>query len=482
MSRELQELKQRQEEASVAKRVAEQMEEIAHDQRMLSDAQRDSAEKQRHLAEDYAREAERESRLAHEAETKANEARNEAVIASQQATRERHKAEEKEQEAIRAKNSADTLSYRNLARSLGSASILARSGGNTVLARQLAYTAWHFQKKYDEDVYQAEVFKALMSDDAQEQMTPHHSAIYDVDVSTDGKAVMACSGYGEIMRWEGGRLRTLFWNKRYDFRSMVQARDYIWALDFNGSICKIGYNGMLEEYTLPAGEYFFLQWMTDGKLLASARHHVASFDVNTHKSHIMVEKRDRMLRSTALTSDEALFFYDDGSVGSITLATEQFRMKKTPITEVVTTAYFDAEGETMYVGLQTGGIAVVKKDGKLQQMLVGHTAAVTEITLLKKEHLLVSAGRDKEVHIWDLDRVAKPGRVLSTSYSVEGWPLCTAAIGSQLACGMSTGKLSLWELSPERLAQATYERIDKGLTPEEWNNFVGTQVPYVKLK
>lgn len=147
MQAELQRLKEGEEKASVAKRVAEQMEEIARDQRMMSDAQRDSAEKQRLLAEEYAREAQRESELAREAEAKANAARQEAEAASQEAQRERAKAEEKELEALRSKNDADTLGYRNLARTLGNASVLARENDNLTLARKLALTSWYFQRE-----------------------------------------------------------------------------------------------------------------------------------------------------------------------------------------------------------------------------------------------------------------------------------------------------------------------------------------------
>lgn len=482
MEAELQRLKDGEEKASVAKRVAEQMEEIAHDQRMMSDAQRDSAEKQRLLAEEYAREAERESQLAREAEAKANAARQEAEASSLEAQRERAKAEQKEMEALRSKNDADTLGYRNLARTLGNASVLARENDNLTLARKLALTSWYFQERYGDDKYQAEVFRALVSDDIVETMSPSHSAIYDIDMSYDGKAFVICTGYGEILKWKDGNLKTIFSDKKYDWRGMIQTQGGMWALSFNGSLCHIGNTGKMEEYTLPGAEYFMLKELPDGRLLACARHRAVLFDVQKRVPFVVREELNKRFNVMAITHHEVLYFFSDGSVGITDLATGRYSTPRPSGKNIVTAAQFDKRTDILYVGLSSGNIMVMQKGGVLYKQLVGHKAAITGLTLVPKENLLLSIGRDKELHMWNLDRLDKVRNVVSTSYKFDVWPMCIEAVGSKMLCGMSTGKITQWELSVEQLAKATRDRLTEGLSESEWNHYVGSRVEYMKLK
>ena len=482
METELQRLKDGEERASVAKRVAEQMEEIAHDERVMSDAQRDSAERQRLLAEEYARQAEKESRAAREAEAKANVARGQAEDASREAERERAKAEQKEQEALRSKNDADTLSYRNLARTLGNASVLARDNDNLTLARQLALTAWYFQQKYGDNDYQAEVFRALVGDDIREAMTPAHSAVYDIDVTTDGKAFAICSGYGEILQWKNGDMQTVFSDKRYDWRGMVQEKDAVWAMSYGGSLCRISHNGTMQEYRLPGSEYFYIEQLPDGRLLACARHRVVLFDVKTRQSLVLREEATRRFNTVAVTRQEVMYFYDNGSVGNTTTNDWQYHDLRGAGGDVVTRAHYDAASDMLYVGLASGNINVMMQGGRLYKTLVGHKAAITDMALAAQEGLLLSVGRDKELHIWNLKNMDKVSNVVSTSYKFDAWPMCVEVTGSKMLCGMSTGKVSQWELSPELLAKSTRDRIPEGLSRSDWNHYVGTRIGYVKLK
>ena len=326
LERENARLKQGEEDAAVDRRVSEQMAEIARDQRLLSDAQRDSAEKQRTLAEELRAEAQRESQAARAAEAQANTARREAEAASEEAKRERSRALLQEEAALRSKRATDTLRYRDLARLLGSRSLLARESGNDSLARKLAYTAWYFLSSYGNNVYQPEVFQALGYDDKMEASSPHHSAIYDVDKSVDGKSCIVCTGYGEVLRWRGGKVETLFFDKRYDLRSMVQEPDAVWTLSFDGHLLHISATGkqqQMEDFVLPEGEYFHLQDLPEGRLLAGARHQVVIFDIKTRSILTVRPFPEKRLLTTMPTKKEVFFFYDNGTIGRTPYSTKR---------------------------------------------------------------------------------------------------------------------------------------------------------------
>ena len=485
LERENARLKQGEEDAAVDRRVSEQMAEIARDQRLLSDAQRDSAEKQRTLAEELRAEAQRESQAARAAEAQANVARREAESASEEAKRERSRALLQEEAALRSKRATDTLRYRDLARLLGSRSLLARESGNDSLARKLAYTAWYFLSSYGNNFYQPEVFQALGYDDKMEASSPHHSAIYDVDKSVDGKSCIVCTGYGEVLRWRGGKVETLFFDKRYDLRSMVQEPDAVWTLSFDGHLLHISATGkqqQMEDFVLPEGEYFHLQELPEGRLLAGARHQVVIFDIKTRSILTVRPFPEKRLLTTMPTKKEVFFFYDNGTIGRTPYSTKRNSEVPSPIKEPITAAHYDETSNLAYVGCQSGRIYVLKEGGIIYTRLLGHSSAITDFTFMPEQHLMLSTGRDKELHIWDVRRIRAGKPVESTRHRMDSWPLSLAPIGSRVVCGLVNGKLIMWEFAVDKLAQATRNRISSGLNENEWNTFVGAKVDYVKLK
>lgn len=485
LERENARLRQGEEDAAVDRRVSEQMADIARDQRLISDAQRDSAEKQRSLAEELRAEAQRESHAAHEAEAQANAARREAEAASVEAKRERSKALQQEQAALRSKRETDTLRYRDLARLLGGRSLLARENGNDSLARKLAYTAWYFQKTYGTNQYQPEVFQALVYDDKKEASTQYHSAIYDVDSSMDGKSCIACSGYGEVLRWKGGKdVETLFFDKRYDLRSMVQEQNAVWALSYDGHLLHISATGkqQTEDYILPQGEYFHLQGLPDGLLLAGARHLVVIFNPKEPANLRKREFPEKRLLTTMPTKNEVFYFYDNGTIGCTPYRTRQHKDDvASPVKEPITAARYDESSGLGFVGGNSGRIYVLKGN-RLIKTLVGHSSSVTDFNIMQRERLLLSVGHDKELHIWDLNRIEEQGSTESTKYKLNSWPLTVSNIGSKVTCGLANGKLIMWEFDVNKLAEATRNRISEGLSHDEWNQLVGARVDYVKLK
>ena len=116
-------------DAAIVKRVSQQMEDIAYQQKAISDQQRDRAEEQSVLATRNAARAEMESRAAREAESKANAAADVAERERANAERQQEIALEQRDEANHAKNVADTLNRRTQARSLAASSMVRREAG-----------------------------------------------------------------------------------------------------------------------------------------------------------------------------------------------------------------------------------------------------------------------------------------------------------------------------------------------------------------
>ena len=149
------------EDAAIVKRVSQQMEDIAYQQKAISDQQRDRAEEQSILAIRNAARAEMESRAAREAEHKANAAADVAEQERANAERQQLIALEQRDEATYARNVADTLNRRTQARSLAVTSQVRREAGEPETADLLAFASWYFLKNNRGNQFNSETFKAL---------------------------------------------------------------------------------------------------------------------------------------------------------------------------------------------------------------------------------------------------------------------------------------------------------------------------------
>ncbi|MBR5906577.1 MAG: hypothetical protein IKZ51_09030, partial [Bacteroidales bacterium] len=161
MQEEMDRLVESEKDAAIVKRVSQQMEDIAYQQKAISDRQRDRAEEQSILATQNAARAEMESRAAHEAELKANAAATLAEKERANAEKQQAIAVEQRDEATYARNVADTLNRRTQARSLAVSSQVRREAGETEVADLLAYASWYFLKNNRGNQYYSETFKSL---------------------------------------------------------------------------------------------------------------------------------------------------------------------------------------------------------------------------------------------------------------------------------------------------------------------------------
>jgi len=127
-----------------------QMEEIANQQWIISDEQRREAEEQTIVANEQRQQAEIERKNAQIAEYK-------AVEASKVAQNQREIAEQQRLEAEHSRRIADTLSYVNLGRTLGTLSLNQLEIGNKELANLLGYASYLFTQRYHGDINKSAV-------------------------------------------------------------------------------------------------------------------------------------------------------------------------------------------------------------------------------------------------------------------------------------------------------------------------------------
>lgn len=514
---DLKRMESAQKDAAIVKRVSQQMEDIAYQQKAISDQQRDRAEEQSVLAMRNAQRAEMESRAAHEAELKANAAAKTAQEERANAERQQEIALEQRDEATHARNVADTLNRRTQARSLAVSSQVRREAGENEVADLLAYASWYFLKNNNGNQYYSDTFKSLiLATDGIPRLKMKENGAVNAISQVPGREeqCVAVTNYGEV-EWLtatfGGQTRrissrTLLFNPEYDFRDVKVVGTGIYALSFNGRLCVLDFKGNLEVLELPLDDCFKLVELAD-RLLIAGRNDLCWYSLRDNK----VSDRISLAKPLSAIVDREnviCLFYADGSYAEMNGSGKI--EEKTPLLKmVVTAAYYDKSTECLLLGVNDGTVYPVNKFNRPIETLAAHKSRCMSITM--HDDVVVSGGYDKSVYIWKMDnlmfesglnfreemklnesvanRVVKANEIptewlVPVDYTFDGWTLavCGDSDGKSVWVGTSAGSVMMFNSSADDMAQQLYHKLDRNLTQQEWTRYVGISIPYMKFK
>ena len=504
-----------QKDAAIVKRVSQQMEDIAYQQKAISDQQRDRAEEQSALATRNAERAEMESRAARAAELKANAAAETAEQERANAERQQEIALEQRDEATHAKNVADTLNRRTQARSLAVSSQVRREAGEEEVADLLAYGSWYFLKNNRGNQYYSETFKSLTlaTDGISRHKMRENGAVNAIAaLPSSVEQCIAVTNFGEV-EWltvtygsDGRNIssRSLLFNSDFDFRDVVAESQRIYAISVNGPLCILDFKGNLNTVQLASDNYFKLIKVND-RLLIAGRHSLCWFSDGKISGRMEL---NRELSAIVEREGVICLFYADGSYAE--MSTQGRIEQKTPLLSMpVTAAYYDSKSGCLLLGVKDGTVYPVNKYNRVIETLAAHKAKCASITML--DGIVISGGYDKSVFIWCMDnllfesglnfreemelkenvtnRVMKSNEIptewlVPVDYNFDGWTLsvCGDADGKSVWVGTSAGNVMFMNTSADDMARQLHNKINRNLTQQEWIRYVGVSIPYMEFK
>jgi WD40 repeat protein len=510
MQEEMDRLIEAEKDAAIVKRVSQQMEDIAYQQKAISDQQRDRAEEQSLLATRNAERAEMESRAAHEAEKKANAAADVAEKERANAERQQMIAVEQRDEATYARNVADTLNRRTQARSLAVSSQVRREAGEPEVADLLAYASWYFLKNNRGNQYFADTFKslALATNGSLRYKVKENGAVNAISQvpGTPGQCVVV-TNYGEVEWLTAGPNRIdstpLLFNSAYDFRDVLVIDGKIYALSVRGPLCILDFNGEMKEIPLPQENYFKMLPMGGGLLLAGRQ----SISWYSDGKITGSETLGKTLSALVNRNGTICLFFKDGSYAEMD-ATGNVEEKKPYLPNVVTAAYYDEDTDCLLLGTEDGTVYPVNKYNRVMETLAAHKSRCVSITMLGS--VVVTGGYDKTAYIWNMDnlmfesgmsfreelnekntvrRAVNSSKIptewlVPVDYTYDGWTLsvCGDADGKTVWIGTSAGNVILLNSSADDMAHQLYNKINRNLTQQEWTRYVGASIPYMTFK
>ena len=532
LNNRIEEMKSAERNALITKRISEQMEDIAYEQKALSDKQRERAEEQSRLADIERGKAELERGLAVKAEQQARasaqEAENMRAIAEQQSTL----ATQNMEEALKARSHADTLFYQSLARSLAQTSITQYKSGDKSLAALLAYSAWYYTDKFKGNVYHQDIYTALLDNAPRAKMrigrvSGNPRAMAKLPYSSDKnakKGYIIATDYGEISNFvprvnskgfvDNYDEQTIFNNPNYLFRDVCVANGNILALDVSGTLVKTSFTGTstgtnnkrnrnefagrgqrpgqqikedglisrkyLPMSNMPQERWCHLLQNSEGKIIAVGEHQVVWLDASG-TSILYTHNIEDEISEAGVFENVLVIFTKTGKLHS-------FRNGKPSVSKQISlprnnpvSYYYYMKGKGMHVlGTEDGDVLMYDKDMKYVRSLVGHSGAITHM-----EHLgwcLATSSYDHRICLWNLEDLNTQIAPIEVHY--DKWPLSftTNKDNWTLIVGLADGDIESLHISVEDNKDNVHDHIERDFTPQEWEYYIGEGVKYRRFK
>lgn len=468
--------------STIDRSVSAQMEQIANEQREISDEKREEALQQTRVANEMRLRSEIERLNAVEAERNAIASEKKALDASAVAESQRKIAEHQRIQAEISKRVADTLSYIALGRSLGSISTIQYQAGNKEIANLLSYASYLFTSRYHGDIYNPAVFQSLMqSSESMVSWTEHTGAIMNLDfLPNEVNKLITVSNYGEITLCErkDNHLLTkiLFKKKEYDFRDLFidKVTKTIYAISRTGDMVIIPENLKgIKTVSIDKMEHpMRINYINEDNLLIIGEKSLAQFD---KKRQIIRNVKQTPFHIVASTRKQNLpILFDDKGQMHLVKGLETFITTKVPVPGNVT-AYCESKNTGFEAfGMSDGTIWLVDKQGKAQKLL-GHRSRISKLKMNGRR--LFSSSYDGQVNLWIADNEKiEPMTLLQTN----NWITCFTFDTSKNTFWMGDikGNLTAVNISIPAMVEEVQKRQKRNLTAEEWNYFIGQNIPY----
>lgn len=478
LSAQLEKLRTSDKQSFIVRQISKQMEEIAQGQKDISDKRRIEAEAQTLIAEDMRMRADEEKRNALIAEGQAIEASKVAKQEQREANEQRKIAEASRNQAVAEKNRADTLAYIALGRSLGSKSTFQYNAGNYELARILAYYSWLFTTRYGGNVFDGVIYSALLNASGTKQsIEVSKSAV--TSLSGINNTIYITTKYGEVKQYNGSinsnNCKTVFSNKNYDFRDCcIDDKGNVWALTVDGQLLHDG--DRLPSVRLSSGEKFFkIMNLGSDKLCAVSS---TSLFIVPISSPTKFEK----VASGHFTAAEPIgknvrIATSAGELWSINANGKIAKSKLPQNVGLICTMAWSNNGRGA-LGNTKGEIFILDNHGTNYLDIKAHKSSVSRVGFVND--YLFSSGYDGYLYMWNI----QGNKYESTTLTAESSWIQNMYISSGnqvvLLC-LASGKISQVYINPNSLAKSIKTHLKKGLTQQDWNYYIGSQIPYEKI-
>lgn len=469
-------------EAQEQRNIAEKQTLEAIKQKVLADKQSTIAQQQRSIAE-------KQSEIANAKSIEANEQKNLAQKNAKEALDQKAAAEKAKEEALnrRMLSIAQSISIKSL-----------QIDEDKDLKALLAYQAYVFNKRYNGPEQNTDVYGGLYSalsslnSKGYNIFKAHTDAVNAVAFDHTANIFYSAGGDGKVMKWDIADttrkpyilMDNLMVNKSLDIsidnrwlaigttgkgiiisdlRNNTNPPRYLNNLGKNVQAIKISHDNNL---IISASDNNIEEWdiaSNSGKIVASTDGNILSLSLSPDSKLIAVGTRN----------GEIIIINRDNSYSQTSI----FKEPKNQIHAVA----FNRKGDL----LASGGIQGYLKlwnvaDKKILFNVKGHNSRIVDIKFSPNDKLIATSSYDGNILIWNSnnpnDQPVKLKQheywVLSLDFNPSGDYLVSGSIKED--------RIILWPIKTSDMASSVKKQIKRNFTKEEWNTYIGNDIPYEK--
>jgi hypothetical protein len=469
------------EEAQREKIRAEEAKIQAEEAKIQAEQARIAAEKSAIEAKNQQKQAEISAKQAKQAQAEAENQKSIALLNEQKAKQQQERAEREEE-------SAKKLRFMALAQSLSVKSLqLDDSTQKALVARQ----AFLFNKEYNNNALDPDVYAGLYS----AQKTVEGPKANQLLEGGHKNAVQAIAFFKNSLYTSGSDGALKQWDMKAGKASDLNQSFYIYktmCISPQGDVVALGTDeGPIQllsakTQSLPvlleghAGGVWEVAFADNGQQVVSigADNTLKMQAVQAGGTPTVIAKLSEAPRAMLLKGKEVLVLTKKGKLLKFPMqanASAQTLLEQSG--EAGSALALHPNGKLLAIGFESGQVMLYDLEKQQrQQRITAHTAVISQLAFSHQGKYLATASFDHQAMIWKEGQYNTP--VLSQKHASWVWSVCFTPADDELLVGCLDGSLNRYPLNMQQLADKIGAKVSRRLTLEEWEQFVGKDVPF----
>jgi len=470
------------EEADEQKQVAQRQEDIAKTRAKEAEDAREKMEQafvQLQQQKDFA-------------QMQKNIAEEQAQIATtrqQEAQQSEENARESFRRAEQQFNRAQDLLYQSIAQSMAVKSLNIEDDNLKGLLTQQAYL---FNKNHNGRVYDPYIYEGLYY--AIDQLKgksyttlpiKHRNSVRSIVIDNSGEQIFSTGASGRVIKSSIAES---------DERSILLENNHpnrVLALSYNGQWLLCGTDSTnVEVINLSTGEPSIVKghntFIKDIDFIPGTLEFLSadgSFQLRRgsvkNNSSELVKKTNYIVEDIAISSNELVALGSlDGQVAIMSLdgSNEKiiYQNQGIPIHSV----RFSPDGKLLAFGSENGIVRIYDLEkNTLKKEFTGHKGRVSDIDFSRDGKLMASASFDGTIQMWSIENLDELPVVMRDNDDYV-WDLSFTDDGDYILAACNDGEIRKWPTNPKTMADQFCDILERNLTQEEWDTYVGNDIDY----
>ena len=489
-------------EAILQKKISEQQQQIAEQQKIITEQQRQYAVKQQIIAQEQTAVAIDQERRADVSRREAVVARDEAQTQRQVAVSQKQIADQERERATESEKNTQRLRLLSIARTMAIQAGQLAGSVKDDLPALLALQAYQFNlenngKENDADIYSA--LSAIAED--QVILRAHEDGVRAFALTKDGNMLVSCGDDGNLFQWkpvdrnaapiqlnvprsmhESFRSVIITTDSRYVIAGTFSGKLYIWKTGSLDSPPKIiqAHSAVISDLACNPSNNQFASCSADGKVLiwnCQNEHFIRTVvdSSNLVVNAVVFDPGGRIL--IAGRNNGSIIRIDPGNRNQGPLSIYSSR-------DPVISLAFSGDGKSLAAGFSSGSIRIwnaLNFDEHPLELIGRHSSGVTALAFSRNGVFLASSGYDRSIKMGS--RQSGEGKPVSIEkHDLWVYDIAYAPDGKHLISCSADKTVRIFSTECSGMAEKLNKEVKRNMSPDEWNKYVGADIPYKKIR